>query len=209
VRRLVLVLAGLLLLAAPAAAQVEVWTNNAGTTLQTAIGTGDLAVVVPAGQGALFPALAGGNYFWLTLEEGSTREIMKVTARASDTLTVVRAQQGTTAQSFTTAAKVQQRLTKQTLVDLQRLLLEVSIDLSTDGRSTETVTVTGLSWITASSHLVCSPFATTADGQTIENYIVAAFAIVVSNLSVGAGFDLSVFSPFGAAGLFRFHCIGA
>lgn len=91
------------------------FANFAATTLASGIAAGDLSLVVAAGQGALFPALSGGKYFYVTLVDaltGATREIVKVTALATDTMTIVRAQDGTSASAFITGDKVELRLVK-------------------------------------------------------------------------------------------------
>ncbi len=81
------------------------FTNFASTTVATAsVGTGDLSLAVAAGTGTLFPTLGAGEYFYATLVDSLTaptkKEIVKVTARATDTLTIVRAQDNTTAQTW-------------------------------------------------------------------------------------------------------------
>lgn len=88
-------------------------------------------------------------------------------------------------------------------------VVEVSIDFGTALSSLQTVTVTGQTWVTSTSVILCSPFATDADGQTVENYFVTNFSPVASNRVVGTGFDLTVLNPTSAAGIFRFHCTGA
>ncbi len=103
---------------------LEQWTNNAESTLDSSINDVVTSLTVATGDGALFPSLSGDQFFYATLEEGSTIEIVKVTARSSDTFTVERAQQGTSAASFTTAATVELRLTAtslETLADAKML----------------------------------------------------------------------------------------
>lgn len=86
--------------------------------------------------------------------------------------------------------------------------VEVSIDLGTDSGLIYTATVTGQAWVTATSFIVCQPFATSADGQTVETYYAAHFTVTASTRVDGVGFDLSIFSPHGATGVFRIHCLG-
>lgn len=77
------------------------FTNFARSKVATGITSGDTTLSITGGSGALFPALTAGQYFYLTLENASrVREIVKVTARAADTLTIVRAQDGTTAMAW-------------------------------------------------------------------------------------------------------------
>jgi hypothetical protein len=89
------------------------FTNNASTTLSADITSSATSFNVTSG--AAFPVLSGGDYFYCTLVNSSNAfEIVKVTARASgsNTFTVVRAQEGTTAIAFTAAAtKVELRPT--------------------------------------------------------------------------------------------------
>jgi hypothetical protein len=74
------------------------FTNFARATLAIGAASGATSLTLASGKGALFPALTAGQYFYLTLENVAlTREIVKVTARSTDSLTVVRAQDGTTA----------------------------------------------------------------------------------------------------------------
>src|SRR5262245_18085076 len=78
------------------------FVNNATTRVATSIGMADTSVTVLAGEGAKFPAPTAGQFFLLTLEDRRTGqiEITKCTARSGDLLTIVRAQEGTAAQSF-------------------------------------------------------------------------------------------------------------
>ena len=99
-------------------AGLNLFTNNAATTLASSILVGATSLTVVAGQGALFPTLAVSAYFYCTLSNtaGTTIEIVKVTARSTDTFTIVRAQDNTTASAFSAGDKVELRLTA---IDLQ------------------------------------------------------------------------------------------
>lgn len=96
---------------------VQLFTNNAASTLASNITSGATSLTVQAGDGALFPNPTGGDWFIVSLETpaASAREIVKCTARSTDVLTIVRAQEGTTAQPFDSGDKVELRLTKGTL----------------------------------------------------------------------------------------------
>ena len=89
------------------------FTNNAASTLASSILIGDTSLTVAASTGGLFPTLTGSNFFYCTLQNttGSIVEIVKVTARSSDTFTIVRAQEGTAASAFASGDKVELRLT--------------------------------------------------------------------------------------------------
>lgn len=86
------------------------FTNNASANLATSINTSVTAIAVAAGQGAYFPALSVGQYFYATLIDSSNNlEIVKVTGRSVDTLTVVRGQDGTTARNYIAGDKLELR----------------------------------------------------------------------------------------------------
>lgn len=93
--------------------------NNATSTITTAINASDVGLAVAAGTGSLFPTLGVGDYFYATLvSAGGTYEVIKVTARVGDTMTIVRAQEGTTAQSFTSGSRIELRVTAASITDL-------------------------------------------------------------------------------------------
>lgn len=86
------------------------FTNNASANLATSINTSVTSIAVVTGQGSYFPALTSGQYFYATLIDSSNNlEIVKVTARAVDTLTVVRGQDGTTARNYIAGDKFELR----------------------------------------------------------------------------------------------------
>lgn len=81
------------------------FANNASTTLGSAITPTATSITVASGTGSEFPNPTAGQYFTATLwASGSTtglpNEIVRVTSRTGDTMTVVRGQEGTTAQSW-------------------------------------------------------------------------------------------------------------
>jgi len=121
--RLILIFAVALALPAPVLAQTEVWTNNASSTLATGIDTDDTAIVVATGHGSRFPSPTGGQFFYLTLEQSGVIEIVKCSARTSDTMTCNERGIDTTPHAFTSGATVQQRLTKATLESFRDLML--------------------------------------------------------------------------------------
>lgn len=85
---------------------MQKFSNAARSNLALAINASVTSLAVTTGDGAKFPTLGSGDWFWATLQEGDSLEIVKVTGRSTDTLTVVRGQGGTTGASFTTAAVI-------------------------------------------------------------------------------------------------------
>ena len=86
--------------------------NNARGFLAAAVTDADTQLVLTAGSGAAFPELGAGETFFATLvAANSAMEIVNVTARVSDTLTVVRAAEGTVALGFNPGSLVELRVT--------------------------------------------------------------------------------------------------
>jgi hypothetical protein len=97
--------------------------NNASGTLATAVSASDTGIVLTTGNGASFPTLGATDYFYATLEStGGTFEVIKVTARSGDSMTVVRAQEGSTANSFAAGSRIELRVTAQSVEDLVDIL---------------------------------------------------------------------------------------
>ena len=98
------------------------FTNNATSTLASSINSSVTSLSVATGGGALFPTLSGSDYFYCTLANtAGTVEIVKVTARSTDTFTIVRGQDGTTGASWTAGDKVELRLVAASLNDVPKL----------------------------------------------------------------------------------------
>ena len=95
------------------------FTNNASTTVATAINTTATSLVVASAAG--FPALSGsGDYCYLTIQQaaGTNVEVVKATALSSNTFTIVRAQDGTSAGSWSVSDVVELRVTAALLTDI-------------------------------------------------------------------------------------------
>jgi hypothetical protein len=83
----------------------RVYANNVSTRLTAQLLSGGTTANVTAGDGALFAGANGSDWIIATLRKMSgykdvAREIVKVTNRATDALTIVRAQEGTAALQF-------------------------------------------------------------------------------------------------------------
>ena len=86
------------------------FTNNAITTLASAITNSATSLTVAAAAGARFPTPTSPDFFYATLIEGANIEVVKVTARSTDTFTIVRGQDGTTGTAFGIGARVELRV---------------------------------------------------------------------------------------------------
>lgn len=125
------------------------FSNNASAALAASISSTSTSITVTTGQGALFPALASGDYFYAALVDSSNNiEFVKVTARSGDTMTAVRGQEGTTARAYLAADKFVLRLTAGSLnavvTDLQSQLTSTVSALGTmSSQNANAVAVTG------------------------------------------------------------------
>lgn len=112
--------------------QLQKFTNNATTTVPATISNVATSVIVNTGTGALFPSLSGSLFFVATIvntvvgDPGYGQlEIVKVTARSSDTMTIQRAQEGTTAKSFPAGCVFELRPTAQAFDNIYTEVLEL------------------------------------------------------------------------------------
>lgn len=127
--------------------------NNSIGYLAVTITASDIGLTLGAGEGSLFPTLGVGDYFYGTLSStAGSVEVVKVTARTGDGFTIVRAQEGTIAQTFSSGSKFELRVTAQNVLDVVN---NTSIDNTIIGGTTPaagtftTLTATGA--LTASS----------------------------------------------------------
>jgi hypothetical protein len=95
----------------------QLFTNNAASELTAAISDTDTSISVTATTGADFPNPTAPDYFLVTLMNTVDTEIVKVTARSGDTMTIVRAQEGTTAAAFAIGELVELRVTAGTMTN--------------------------------------------------------------------------------------------
>lgn len=97
------------------------FANDALSTLASALSNVSTTLSVQSGAGALFPSPAAGQYSVITLYDAATNlvnEIMHMTARSGDTMTVVRAQEGTTALNWLPGDLVQGLITAGTMATI-------------------------------------------------------------------------------------------
>lgn len=88
------------------------FANSAYATLASGINSSATSITLTTGQGARFPTLSGGDFFYATLIDTSNNlEIIKCTARSTDVLTVVRGQESTTARAYSTGDRIELRVT--------------------------------------------------------------------------------------------------
>lgn len=94
--------------------------NNAQTVLASGISASATSITVNTGTGALFPSPSSGtSFFKLTFIDAATgqlSEIVHVTARSGDTMTIERGQEGTSARAWSANDIAANMMTAGTLI---------------------------------------------------------------------------------------------
>jgi len=140
-------------------------SNNASTVLATSINASATSLTVNTGTGSLFPSpVSGTNYFKLTLVDAATgllTEIVHVTARTGDVMTITRAQEGTTARAWSANDVAANMMTAGTL----SLMAQTALSLQVANNLSE-ISDAGISSVNAAlANLGLGPIATSADIQ--------------------------------------------
>jgi hypothetical protein len=164
---------------------LQLFTNNAVTTLAVGITNVATSLTLAAGTGARFPTIAGTDFFLITLYELSgtqeiNHEIMKVTARAGDVLTVTRAQEGTTARAFLAGTAIELRFTAGQASLLTGLKVDASgrIGLLTPGAPSYDLDISG-------------SLRVQSQGTSLFSGDTGSAALQVANVGVGHALELS------------------
>lgn len=101
-------------------------TNFAYSTVATAPSpaSSGTSLVVHAGDGSLFPAVPFNATVWpaATQPLSTNAEIVRVTARSTDTLTITRAQESSSARSILAGDQIAATVTQKTLNDVENAL---------------------------------------------------------------------------------------
>lgn len=95
------------------------FANKFSTTLSSGINNSVTSLSIASATG--FPTISGGHHAYVTLDngDGTTVEVVKVTGISGTTLTVTRAQDGTSAAAFSAGAKAEIRMTSALLQDVK------------------------------------------------------------------------------------------
>jgi hypothetical protein len=95
-------------------------TNNGFSTLSAGITDSATTITLASGEGSRFPNPSSPDVFYATLIDTSNNlEIVKVTARSTDSLTVVRAQDNTSARAFSAGDRFELRPVAKLFEDIQ------------------------------------------------------------------------------------------
>lgn len=126
--------------------------NNAYSTLASGISNVATTINLAAGTGSRFPAAGGADYFYATLINTSNQlEVVKVTARSTDTLTVVRGQDGTTARAYSASDRIELRLTAALIEDIRDAITPADGTVTTAKLVNDAVTYAKIQNVSATS----------------------------------------------------------
>ncbi len=102
--------------------------NNASSTLAASVTTGAASLSIQAADAGKFPVMAGDDWHPATIIDSSgNMEIVRVTARANNVLTVQRAQEGTTAKAFAAGSRIDVRLTAAVISSLPKSKSDIGL----------------------------------------------------------------------------------
>ena len=121
------------------------FSNFASTTLVGTYGTGDTALTVSSA--AAFPSISlGTSWFYAVITDSLTaptkREVVKVTNISGSILTVVRAQDGSSAQTWATGSYIELRIVNKALQDLFDEAVSDASAVDDELTSTGNITIT-------------------------------------------------------------------
>lgn len=100
---------------------IDDYKNFAYSTLASGIGTGDASLTVSSGDGTKFPSVQFNATIWPSGSQptSSNAEIVRVTSISTDTFSITRAQESTTAKSFSAGAQIAATVTAKLFTDLE------------------------------------------------------------------------------------------
>ncbi len=102
--------------------------NNAVSTLAASITAAATSISIQSADAGKFPVLAAGDWHPATIIDVSgNMEIVRVTARASNVLTVQRAQEATTAKAFAAGSRIDVRLTAAVISSLPKSKSDIGL----------------------------------------------------------------------------------
>ena len=168
--------------------------NNAFSLLASGITDTATTLSVTASEGALFPNPVAPDYFYATLIDTSNNlEIVKCTSRSTDVLTIVRAQEGTSGTAYSTADRIELRVTSAGITELggwtkgADVASATALPVLTDGNYFD---VTGTTDITSINSMSVTP------GVQIKLHFDSSLILThhATNLILPNGVNMEVFA---------------
>lgn len=149
--------------------------NNARSTLLASITAADTIIVLESGGGSAFPSLSLGEHFYATIVATSgSYEIVDVTARSGDVLTVTRGAESTTATAFPAGSLIELRVTAAAIVEATTAVTSINVSGGTTGLTFSGGPITTSGTITAAGTLVVGNGGTGRTSYTANGVIYAS-----------------------------------
>src|SRR5208283_2900644 len=165
---------------------LRLFADRAGSTIAGGISNTSTSVNLQAGGGTLFPNPSSPNFFAATFIDAATgllEEIVWCTARSTDTLTIIRGQEGSTAKSWNAGDLFQKLLTSgdmNSMLQKNQLLTSAGTYYVNGGTGNDAWTGTSPTFISGN----VGPFATM---QGAVNTIGPLLSSAVVTINVAAG----------------------
>lgn len=193
------------------ATPIILFANQAETTLAGSISAVAVTATLASGSGTLFPSPTGGQYFVLTFNDAATgllTEIVHVTSRTGDVVTMVRAQEVTAAQTWSAGALVANLWTAGQAAALVqqgdgtvriRLAANTSFFVSATGSDSNTGLSSGQAWrnLQHAWDVISSTYDLAGFQATIQiSGNIGNSPMIASGLPVGGTLSVSNQAPF-------------
>lgn len=163
--------------------------NLAKSRLSVGLSAIDTSATVVSTEGAKFPTLGVGDYFYAALQNTlGTIEFVKVTARAGDVMTITRAQGGTSATTWSAGDVFEQRLTLETIQEYVQEQIRTAVQLSSvAGTDTITADATGYTAYAAQDKFALIPANTNTGATTLNLSSLGAKNIYFNGAALSGG----------------------
>jgi hypothetical protein len=185
--------------------------NSPSTTLATPINNSDTTIVLV--DASVLPAAP--NIFVIGYDTDSPETIFYPSTPSLNVLSgVTRAFQGV-AQSWIVNSKIARMFTEydynalvNNLSIIQNRSIISTVDFGTNNVETFTTnTLTGISWVTASSKITCSLYGENSGSRSVEDGFLEGIIVGISDITDG-GFKINAYAPNGTSGVYKVICIG-
>lgn len=190
----------------------QLYSNAVDTTLAAALS--DVATTATLTDGSGLNAPTGSDYELLVLEALGSIEIVRITARTGNTITITRAQEGTTAQSWPSGARAFSGVTADTLAAyLANQTTQTNSLLLGNGAATANTSALGIGYLAeANGNEATAVGGRSAEANAAKATAVGSYCLVEAAEGTALGNSASVYStaPAGIAigGLSQVHGFG-
>lgn len=173
--------------------------NFAYSTILTAPvpATSGTSLVVASGDGTKFPTVPFNCTVWPISSQPSTTnaEVIRVTAIATDTFTIVRAQEASTARSVIVGDQIAATITAKTLNDVETQQTEVDFGTTPVAQTIFTISDTN---VAANSKIIAQVAYDAPTGKDLDEIEMDTLEIRCGNVVVGTSFDMLITSSDGS-----------